>query len=181
MTASERPNQWLQPLRVIGQQAVDHMVAAMVFIAFIGELFCFFVGSFKRRGSIPWRNFFKTLELTGYNALPIIGLLSCLVGVVMAYQIGLELSRYGASIFTVDLLGLSILREFGPLIAAIIIAGRTGSSYTAEIGAMKINEELDALRTFGLSPTEYLVLPKLLGLMLALPLLIVWADAFGGC
>ena len=97
----------------------------------------------------------------------------------MSYQIGLQLSNYGASIYVVDLLGISVLREFGPLITAIIIAGRSGSAFAAQIGSMKIQEEIDALQTIGISPIRRLVVPRILGLIIVLPLLVVWADLFG--
>lgn len=133
----------------------------------------------KRRVGLPWKSFLQTIELTGYNALPIVGLLSFLVGLVLSYQIGMQLNTYGAGIFTVDLLGLGILREFGPLIAAIIVAGRSGSAFTAELGSMNINQEIDALKTFGVSPTEYLVFPRLMGMLVSFPLLAIWSDIFG--
>ena len=115
----------------------------------------------------------------GCYALPILALLNFLVGVVLAYQMGVQLQKYGANIFIVDLLGLSILREFAPLITAIIVAGRTGSAFTAEIGSMIINEEIDALKTMGINPVRFLCLPKLLAMVLILPLVTVWGNIFG--
>lgn len=96
----------------------------------------------------------------------------------MAYQMGLQLQTYGANIFIAYLSGMAVFREFAPLITAIIVAGRTSSAFTAQIGSMKLNEEVDALLTMGLSPTELLVLPKVLGLLIAFPLLIFWSDIF---
>ncbi len=116
---------------------------------------------------------------TGFQALPIIALLSFMIGVVITYQMGLQLRNYGANIFIVDLLGLSVLREFGPLMTAIMLAGRTGSSFTAELGMMKLTQEIDALKTMGITPAELLLLPRLIGLLIALPLLTMWADIFG--
>ena len=124
------------------------------------------------------RSIVSTIHATGVTALPIIALLSFLIGVVLAYQMGLQLETYGANIYIAFLSGMAIFREFAPLITAIIIAGRTSSSFTAEIGSMKINEEIDALDTMGLSPTEYLVVPKVIGLLLIFPLLIFWSDFF---
>jgi phospholipid/cholesterol/gamma-HCH transport system permease protein len=123
------------------------------------------------------------LEQTCVNALPIVGLISFLIGIVMAYQGADQLRRFGAEIFTVDLLAISALREIGILLTAVVVAGRSGSAFTAEIGMMKVNEEVDALRTLGLDPLEVLVLPRLLALMIALPLLAFFADImalFGG-
>jgi phospholipid/cholesterol/gamma-HCH transport system permease protein len=124
------------------------------------------------------------MEQVGLDAMPIVGLLSFLIGVVMAYQGADQLRRFGAEIFTVNLLGVAILRELGVLLAAIIIAGRSGSAFTAQIGTMQVNQEIDALHTLGLDPVEVLVLPRVFGLMVTLPLLVFYADAMGllgGC
>jgi len=119
------------------------------------------------------------LHAAGFQALPIVGLLSFLLGVVIAYQGAVQLRRYGASIFVADLVGLSMLRELSPLLTAIIVAGRSGSAFAAQIGTMKVTEEIDALRTVGIVPADLLVLPKIAALVLALPLLTVYADALG--
>jgi phospholipid/cholesterol/gamma-HCH transport system permease protein len=119
------------------------------------------------------------MERTGFDALPIVGLLSFLIGVVTAFQGADQLRRFGAEIFTVDLVTHSILRELGILLTAIIIAGRTGSAFTAEIGTMKVNEEIDAMTTLGLDPIEVLVLPRILALVITLPLLTFYADVMG--
>ena len=111
--------------------------------------------------------------------MPIIGLLSFLIGVVVAYQGVDQLRRFGAEIFTVNLLGVSILREMGILITAIVVAGRSGSAFTAQIGAMQVNQEIDALQALGLDPVEILVLPRIIALVIALPLLAVFADMMG--
>ena len=124
------------------------------------------------------------MEHTGLNATPIVGLLSFLIGVVFAYQGADQLRRFGAEIYTVNLLGIAILRELGVLLTAIIVAGRSGSAFTAQIGTMQVNEEIDALRTLGLDPIEVLVMPRVLGLVLTLPLLVIYADflgMLGGC
>jgi phospholipid/cholesterol/gamma-HCH transport system permease protein len=119
------------------------------------------------------------MERTGLDAMPIVGLLSFLIGVVMAYQGADQLRRFGAEIYTVNLLGIAILRELGVLLTAIIIAGRSGSAFTAQIGTMQVNQEIDALRTLGLDPVAVLVLPRIFGLVLTLPLLVFYADAMG--
>ena len=119
------------------------------------------------------------LEQVGLNALPIVGLLSFLIGVVLAYQGADQLRQFGAEIFTVNLLGISILREMGILLTAIIVAGRSGSAFAAQIGTMQVNEEIDAMRTIGLDPIEVLVLPRTLALLVAMPLLAVYADLMG--
>ncbi len=121
----------------------------------------------------------RQMEQTGLDAMPIVGLLSFLIGVVMAYQGADQLRRFGAEIYTVNLLGVAILRELGVLLTAIIIAGRSGSAFTAQIGTMQVNQEIDAMRTLGLDPIEVLVLPRVFGLVLTLPLLVFFADAMG--
>jgi phospholipid/cholesterol/gamma-HCH transport system permease protein len=119
------------------------------------------------------------MEETGLNALPIVGLLSFLVGVVFAYQGSDQLRQFGAELFTVNLLGIGFLRELGGLLAAIIVAGRSGSAFTAQIGTMKVSEELDAIQVSGLNVVEVLVLPRLLGIIITLPLLTFYSNIMG--
>ena len=119
---------------------------------------------------------FHQIEETGINALPIIGLLAFLIGIVLAYQGAGQLKQFGAEIFTINLLGVGVLRELGGLITAIIVAGRSGSAFTAQIGTMRVNEEIDAMQTMGLNTVDTLVLPRIIGLVIALPLLTFYAD-----
>ena len=119
------------------------------------------------------------MEEAGLRAIPIVGLLSFLIGVVMAYQGADQLRRFGAEIFVVDLIGISVLRELGVLLTAILIAGRSGSAFTAQIGTMKVNEEIAAMRILGLDPVEILVLPRMFALILTMPLLTFYADIMG--
>lgn len=119
------------------------------------------------------------MEQTGVNALPIVGLLTFLIGVVIAYQGADYLRFYGLESYTVQLTGASILRELGVLLTAIILAGRSGSAFTAQIGTMRVNEEIDAMRTIGLDPIEVLVLPRVFGLLLTLPMLTLYANFMG--
>jgi len=128
---------------------------------------------------LRWRTVLHHVQIGGFDALPIVGLMSFLLGVVVAYQGADQLRHYGANIFVVDLVGYAMLREFAPLMTAIIIAGRSGSSYAAQIGTMVVTEEIDALRTLGIDPGELLVLPRILALAIALPLLTVFADITG--
>lgn len=148
-------------------------------LLFLGESTAGFAGALLRPTAIRWRSLLKVLEQDGVRALPITGLLTFLVGVVIAYQGAEQLRKFGTNIFIVDLVGISLLREIAPLIVAILVAGRSGSAYAAEIGTMKVTEELDAVRTMGISPTRLLVLPRTLGLVVALPLLTVYADIMG--
>lgn len=119
------------------------------------------------------------IEETGINALPIVGLLSFLIGVVIAYQGITQLQKFGAQMLTIDGLGIITLREMGVLMTSIIIAGRSGSAFTAQIGSMRVNEEIDAMQTMGLNTVETLVLPRIIGLVVALPILTLYADIMG--
>ncbi len=163
----------------VGQKAIEHYQQLLQFFEFIGELSLVAWLWIKDPRRIRWIAVFDGIDSTGYRAMPIVALLSFLIGVVLCYQMGIQLANYGASIYVVDLLGLSILREFGPLITAIIIAGRTGSAFAAQLGTMKLNQEIDALNTMGLSPIELLVLPRVTALCIALPLLSVLAICAG--
>ncbi len=169
----------LNVLAQIGCNAEAAFANSIKFLAFLGELLTTIIQTVLSPARLRWREVAGILETGGATAIPIIGLLSFLIGVVLAYQMGVQLQTYGANIFIVNFLGLAIFREFGPLLTAIIVAGRTGSAFTAQIGMMQVNEEIDALRTLGISPTELLVLPRMLGLAIALPLLTVLADIFG--
>lgn len=163
----------------LGEKTVATFYAGMRFLTLIGELTTTFLSNLRSPRQFRWQEIAGTLETAGYTALPIVGLLSFLIGVVLAYQMGIQLQTYGANIFIVNFLGIAILREFGPLLTAIIVAGRTGSAFTAQLGMMKINEEIDALRTMGISPIRLLILPRIIAMLLVLPLLSVWADLFG--
>jgi phospholipid/cholesterol/gamma-HCH transport system permease protein len=163
----------------IGQQAWRNLLGFSGMLAFIGESSIAFLRSLGQPHRIRWRPILHNLQTAGFEALPIVGLLSFLMGVVIAYQGADQLQRFGANIFIADLVGLSMLRELSPLLTAIIVAGRSGSAYAAQIGTMKINEEIDALRTIGIGPQELLVQPKIIALVIALPLLTVYADVAG--
>ncbi len=167
---------WLYRL---GRRTIEEMQLLKAFLAFIGEISLVAFKVLRHPLTLRWRALFSIIETTGYQAMPIIALLSFMIGVVLTYQMGLQLRTYGANIFIVDLLGFSVFREFGPLLTAIIIAGRTGSAFAAQLGTMILNEEVDALRTMGIVPAELLVLPKLLGLLIVMPLLAMWANLFG--
>ena len=119
------------------------------------------------------------VEETGISALPIVGLLAFLIGVVLAYQGADQLKRFGAEVFTINLLGVGVLREIGGLITAIIVAGRSGSAFTAQLGTMRVNQEIDAMQTMGLDTVDTLVLPRIIGLVIALPILTFFADVMG--
>jgi len=166
-------------LTTIGKQAWSGLENLSGMLAFVGETAIALLRLIVQPRRIRWRTILHNMQSAGFEALPIVGLLSFLMGVVIAYQGADQLQRFGANIFIADLVGLSMLRELSPLLTAIIIAGRSGSAYAAQIGTMKVTEEIDALRTIGVSPQELLVLPKMLALIIALPLLTVYADVTG--
>ena len=163
----------------IGVETVGKYNQVLGFVALIGDFSHKLWEAVRQPRRFQAPSMISIIASAGVNALPIVGLLSFLIGVVLAYQMGLQLETYGANIYIAFLSGMAVFREFGPLITAIIVAGRTSSAFTAQISSMKINEEIDALYTMGLSPTELLVMPKVLGLLIALPLLCFWADIFG--
>lgn len=175
LEAAETPSWFYR----IGREMHSKIMQVNGALQLIGEASVRIVYAFRSPRRFQLSGIVNIIETTGYQALPIIALLLFLIGVVLAYQMGVQLKAYGANIYVVNLSSMAILREFAPLITAIIVAGRTASSFTAEIGLMMVNEEVDALRTMGLSPVERLVLPKIFGLVIALPLLTFWADVFG--
>lgn len=162
----------------LGEETVHKIHQVNGFIQLLGDLSTKLLEAFRHWRQFRLPSILSNVDSTGLKALPIVALLSFLIGVVLAYQMGLQLKTYGANSFIAYLSGMAIFREFAPLITAIIVAGRTSSAFTAQLGSMKINEEIDALNTMGLSTTELLVVPKVLGLVLVFPLLIFWADFF---
>ena len=163
----------------IGRSAATVFEQTVALLSFVGECAAAFAGCLAHPARFRWRPILFNLRSAGFDALPIVGLLSFLLGIVVAYQGADQLKQYGANIFVADLVGLSMLREFAPLITAIIIAGRSGSAYAAQIGTMTVTEEIDAMRTIGIAPLELLVLPKIIALVIALPLLTAFADVLG--
>lgn len=166
-------------LEDLGRSTIAACSQTLALLGFVGESAVAFARSVANPSRFRWRPVLFNLRSAGFDALPIVGLLSFLLGIVVAYQGADQLRQYGANIFVVDLVGLSMLREFAPLITAIIIAGRSGSAYAAQIGTMSVTEEIDAMRTLGIAPLELLVLPKIIALLIALPLLTVFADVLG--
>ena len=163
----------------VGRGAEGAFEQTVALLGFVGESALALAGCIAHPARFRWRPMLYNIRSAGFDALPIVGLLAFLLGVVVAYQGADQLRQYGANIFVADLIGLSMLREFAPLITAIIVAGRSGSAYAAQIGTMAVTEEIDAMRTLGMAPLEVLVLPKLLALLVALPLLTVFADVLG--
>jgi len=162
-----------------GKIVHDYFIDFLSFMHFLGRLFVVNVYYFKNFKNIRYKEIAFEINESGVKALGIIALTSFLIGVVVAYQSAYQLKLYGANIFVVDMLGISMLRELAPLITAIVIAGRSGSAFTAQIGAMKITQELDAMSTMGFDPYMFLVLPRVIALMIVLPILIFVSDVLG--
>jgi phospholipid/cholesterol/gamma-HCH transport system permease protein len=160
----------------LGRATYDVLGEAYALLGFLGATIATWARAWRRPARVRLTSVVHHVERIGIDALPILGLLAFLIGVVLAFQGADQLRQYGAEVFTVNLLGVSVLREIGVLITAILVAGRTGSAFTAEIGTMKVNQEIDAMRTIGLDPMETLVLPRLMALAVALPLLVFFAN-----
>lgn len=166
-------------LALLGKKTIESWQEFKSFLCFIGKNFISAWQTIWHPQQLRGRAILSIIENTGLDALGIIALLSFMIGIVLTYQMGFQLKNFGATLFIIDLLGLAILREFAPLLTAIMIAGRSGSAFTAQLGMMKIKEEIDALNTMGVLPSQLLILPRIWGLLIALPLLTVWADIFG--
>ncbi len=148
-------------------------------VAFTGELSMALLAALRRPHTLRWRDVWLTVEKAGADALPIVALLSFLVGLIMAFQAAIPMRQFGTEIYVANLIGLATLRELGPLMTAIILAGRSASAFAAEIGTMKVNEEIDALTTMGLAPVPFLVVTRILAALFVTPLLTLFADLFG--
>ena len=172
-------SRFLRIFNGIGKISVAFVLDMGAFLSFIGENFVIFLSSLLNPLSIRFGAIVKNIEDAGVRAMPIVALTSFLIGIVIAYQGAVQLEKFGAHIFIVDMIGISVTRELAPLITAIVVAGRTGSSYTAQLGVMKITEEIDAMRTMGFDPHRFLVLPRIMALMIVLPLMIFFADIVG--
>ena len=152
-------------------------------ITLFGQLLLDVVYLCQHPADIPWREFAANIYKSGAQALPVTALVGFLIGVTISYLSALQLKNFGADIFIVNILGISIVRELGPVLVAVLVAGRSGSAMTAQIGVMRVTEEIDALSTMGISRTIRIVLPKIFGLTVAMPLIVLWASAvalFGG-
>jgi len=148
-------------------------------VGFLGHTIVALLRSLAQPSRIRGKAVVNHMEKAGLDAMPIVGLISFLIGVVLAYQGADQLARFGAQIFTINLVGIGVLREMGIILTAIMVAGRSGSAFTAQIGTMQVNEEIDAMRTIGLDPMDVLVMPRIFALVLVMPLLTFYADIMG--
>jgi len=169
----------LGTLDQLGRATLSILLEAKLVLAFFGQMVVSGLEVLRSPSSANWRELPATMERSGADAVPIVILVNFLVGVAMAFQAAAQLKRFGANILVADLIGISITRELGPLMTAIIVCGRSGGAFAAELGFMKVNEEIDALRTMGFGPMRYLVLPRALALIIVVPLLTLLADVAG--
>ncbi len=172
-------NYWVAVVERVGRATLEIYAEARALLAFYGMTIFAYAGILRRPRSLRLVSLVNQIEQSGLNAIPIVCLLSFLIGIVIAYVGADQLRRFGAEIFTVNLLGVIMMREIGVLLAAIMIAGRSGSAFTAQIGTMQVNEEIDAMRTIGLDPMDVLVLPRINGLLISLPILAFLSDFAG--
>ncbi len=164
---------------MIGNQAATGLGEIQLGLAFIGSMVLAFAGVLRRPHSGNWHSVAPIMNRTGADAVPIVLLINFLVGFAMAFQAAVQLKQFGANIYVADLVGLSITRELGPLMTAIIVCGRSGAAFAAELGTMKVSEEIDALRTLGFGPLRFLVFPRMLALIFVMPVLTLLADLAG--
>jgi phospholipid/cholesterol/gamma-HCH transport system permease protein len=178
-TPREEHVQQLHGVEEVGKAATTFGRDIVNQIAFVGETSSALWYAITHPHRVRWKDVWYTCEQVGANALPIVALISFLIGVIIAFQSAVPMRQYGAELFVADLVGLSILRELGPLMTAILLAGRSGAAFAAEIGTMKVNEELNALTTMGLDPVRFLVVTRVIAAVLMVPLLTLFADMIG--
>ncbi len=186
----------MHSFNVLGQQPIaEHKISPSFFtnlgnsifsigseigfmLTFLGETCFSFLRFLRHPGSLRWNDTIENMKRVGLDALPIVGLISFLLGLIMAFMSSVQLQQFGANIYVASLVGISMTRELGPIMTAIIVAGRSGSSFAAEIGTMKISEEVDALSTMGINPNHFLVLPRVIAACLVVPILTLFSDLF---
>jgi phospholipid/cholesterol/gamma-HCH transport system permease protein len=176
------PGRRREPLSVVeqvGQAALGVWQDVQTLLTFVGELTVTLLRAARRPRLVRWSDAWLSAERVGVDAVPIIALIGFLLGLILAFQSAIPMRRFGAEIFVANLIGVSMIREMGPLITAIILAGRSGSAFAAELGTMKVREEIDALTTMGLEPVRFLVVPRVLAAVIMTPLLAVFANLFG--
>jgi phospholipid/cholesterol/gamma-HCH transport system permease protein len=163
----------------VGLLTLKAFSATTEMVAFLGETFQGFINLFRGKARFRRIDLLLFIQECGAQALPIVSLISLLVGLILAFVGAVQLRMFGAQIYVADLVAIGMMREMGAMMSAIIMAGRTGAAYAAQLGTMQVNEEIDALQTLGLSPVEFLVLPRTLALILMMPLLCLYADFMG--
>ncbi|WP_235907727.1 ABC transporter permease [Siccirubricoccus phaeus] len=173
------PDNPLPPIAALGRSVVEAVRGLFTRIGFLGEVVVTFLGQLRRPGRFRFGELLRHLDEAGLRAFGLTILLGTLIGIILAFQSSIPMRQFGAEIFIPNLVGISLLRELGPLMAGIILAGRTGSAYAAELGTMVVNEEVDALGIIGISPLGWLVLPRLVAAIMVMPVLALLMDLTG--
>lgn len=162
--------------RTVGERTIQGGAGILGLFTFLGQNLIALVNLLRGRAQFRWADAFLVMGQTGPQALGIVAMINFLVGLILAFVGALELARFGASIYVADLVGIATVREMGCIMTGIILCGRTGAAFAAQLGTMKVNEEINALQTFGLSPIEFLVLPRMVALILMMPFLCIFAN-----
>lgn len=162
----------------LGESSINAVKGALFFVEFIGSMVFAFLKAIKQPRSFRANDTIRYMKTTGVDALPVVGLISFLLGLVMAFMSSLQLSQFGANIYVASLVGVAMVSELGPIMTAIIVSGRSGSAYAAEISTMKISEEIDALAVMGFDPNLFLVIPRMIAAMVVVPILTVFSNIF---
>ncbi len=176
---ARRSYQRIALLERIGNAAIEFKQSAIDMLTFIGEVFATLIAMVRGRTRMRRSDLIVTMQECGSDALPIVSLISLLVGLILAFVGAVQLVMFGAQIYVASLVGIAMVRVMGAVMVGIIMAGRTGAAFAAQLGTMQVNEEIDALQTLGISPIEFLVLPRMLALMIMMPLLCLYADLMG--
>jgi phospholipid/cholesterol/gamma-HCH transport system permease protein len=167
---------WREPFVALGEQMIGFRDHALQFVRLIGQIVIDTARLLRHPADVPSREISAGIYRTGAQALAITALVGFLVGIVLSYLSAQQLKTFGADIFIINLLGVSIIRELGPVLAAVLVAGRSGSSMTAQLGVMRVTEELDAMTVMGIPHTVRLILPKVIALAISMPLIVAWTD-----
>lgn len=180
---ARRAADWRAPLAGLGERTIGFGMHVVDFVQLVGRIAIDGAALARRPREIPWLEISASIYRTGAQALAITALVGFLIGIVLSYLSAQQLKTFGADIFIINLLGVSVIRELGPVLAAVLVAGRSGSAITAQLGVMRVTEELDAMTVMGIPHSVRLVLPKVIGLAISMPLIVAWTDAialFGG-
>ena len=177
--SGQKANQDITLIAQLGQQAQILFTQTLVMLTFVGEVYYSALRLLRGKACFRQRDLWLIMQECGPKALPIVSLISLLVGLILAFVGAMQLKLFGAQIYVANLVGLGMAREMGAMMTAIIMAGRTGAAFASQLGSMQVNEEIDALKTLGISPIDFLVLPRMLALIIMLPLLCLYADLIG--
>jgi phospholipid/cholesterol/gamma-HCH transport system permease protein len=177
--AAEHPERHDSFVEGLGRAALQVAADVRVLVVFVGELTVMLLQAIRRPRGVRFKDVMLVAERAGIGAIPIVTLVGFLLGLILAFQSAIPMQRFGAQVFVADLLGISLLRELGPLMAAILLTARSGSAFAAEIGTMKVNEEIDALTTMGLEPVRFLVIPRVIAAVSVVPVLAMLTNLAG--